>query len=116
MRIIGGKLKGRTILPPQGYGARPTTDFAKEALFNILDNEYELEGLKVLDLFGGTGSISYEFASRGAERVYCVEMNREHASFIRKEAERLKRLGVDAIITNRPDRVMEWLGYPVPKR
>ena len=100
MRIRGGKLKGRTILPPQGYGARPTTDFAKEALFNILDNEYELEGLKVLDLFGGTGSISYEFASRGAERVYCVEMNREHASFIRKEAERLGLGNITAVHSN----------------
>ncbi len=70
MRIIGGKHKGKAILPPNGYKARPTTDFAKEGLFNVLDNEYELEGLKVLDLFGGTGAISYEFASRGADRVY----------------------------------------------
>ena len=53
MRIIGGRLKGKTILPPQGYKARPTTDFAKEGLFNILNNEYEMEGLQVLDLFGG---------------------------------------------------------------
>ena len=74
MRIIGGRLKGKTILPPQGYKARPTTDFAKEGLFNVLNNEYEMEGLQVLDLFGGTGAISYEFASRGASRVYCVEM------------------------------------------
>ena len=66
MRIIGGRLKGKTIEPPQGYKARPTTDFAKEGLFNILNNEYEFEGLQVLDLFGGTGSISFEFASRGA--------------------------------------------------
>ena len=70
MRIIGGRLKGKVILPPAGYKARPTTDFAREGLFNILDNEYELEGLQVLDLFGGTGAISFEFASRGARRVY----------------------------------------------
>ncbi len=89
MRIIGGKLKGKSILPPAGYKARPTTDFAKEGLFNVLGNEYEFEGLKVLDLFGGSGSIAYEFASRGATRVYCVEMVRENASFIKKEAERL---------------------------
>lgn len=89
MRIIGGKLKGKPILPPAGYKARPTTDFAKEGLFNVLGNEYEFEGLKVLDLFGGSGSIAYEFASRGATRVYCVEMVRENASFIKKEAERL---------------------------
>ena len=59
MRIIGGRLKGKTILPPMGYKARPTTDFAREALFNILDNEYEFDDLKVLDLFGGTGAVSF---------------------------------------------------------
>ena len=89
MRIIGGKLKGKTITPPMGYKARPTTDFAKEGLFNILNNEYEFEDLKVLDLFGGTGAIAFEFASRGASRVYCVEMVRENASFIKTEAARL---------------------------
>lgn len=89
MRIIGGKLKGKSINPPMGYKARPTTDFAKEGLFNILNNEYEFEDLKVLDLFGGTGSIAFEFASRGASRVYCVEMVRENASFIKTEAARL---------------------------
>ena len=78
MRIIGGKLKGKTVLPPMGYSARPTTDFAKEGLFNILNNEYEFEDLKVLDLFAGTGAISYEFASRGAARVYSVDMNRDN--------------------------------------
>ncbi len=89
MRIIGGKLKGKTILPPLGYKARPTTDFAREALFNILDNEYEFDDLKVLDLFGGTGAVSFEFGSRGVGRVYCVEMARENASFIKTEAQRL---------------------------
>ena len=88
MRIIGGRLKGKTILPPQGYKARPTTDFAKEGLFNILNNEYEMEGLQVLDLFGGTGAISYEFASRGASMVYCVEMLPLHANFIKSQAAR----------------------------
>ena len=86
MRIIGGRLKGKTILPPQGYKARPTTDFAKEGLFNILNNEYEFDGLQVLDLFGGTGAISYEFASRGASMVYCVEMLPLHANFIKSQA------------------------------
>lgn len=89
MRIISGSLKGRLIEPPMGYKARPTTDYAREGLFNTLDSEYEFEGLKVLDLFGGTGAISYEFASRGASRVYCVEMQRENASFIKTEAARL---------------------------
>lgn len=94
MRIIGGRLKGKTILPPMGYKARPTTDFAREALFNILDNEYEFDDLKVLDLFGGTGAVSFEFGSRGVGRVYCVEMARENASFIKTEA---MRLGLDNV-------------------
>lgn len=89
MRIIGGALKGKTINPPAGYKARPTTDFAREGLFNVLGNEYEFEDLKVLDLFSGTGAVGFEFASRGASRVYCVEMSRENASFIKTEADRL---------------------------
>ncbi len=100
MRIIGGRLKGRTILPPAGYKARPTTDFAREGLFNVLDNEYEFEDLKVLDLFGGTGAVSFEFASRGASRVYCVEMVRENATFIKKEAERLGLPNVTCVRDN----------------
>ena len=94
MRIIGGRLKGKTIQPPMGYGARPTTDFAREGLFNILDNEYEFDDLHVLDLFGGTGAVAFEFASRGAGRVYSIEMNRDRASFIRREA---ARLGLDQV-------------------
>ena len=100
MRIIGGRLKGQAILPPAGYGARPTTDFAKEGLFNILDNEYEFQDLKVLDLFGGTGAIAYEFASRGAARVYSVDMNKDHAYFIRREAARLGLPNVTAVHSN----------------
>lgn len=94
MRIIGGKLKGRSIVPPSGYKARPTTDFAREGLFNILSNEYELEGLSVLDLFGGTGAVSFEFASRGAAEVYCVEMAPANASFIKSTA---SSLGLDNV-------------------
>ena len=94
MRIIGGRLKGRPIQPPMGYGARPTTDYAREGLFNVLNNEYEFEDLQVLDLFGGTGAVAFEFASRGARRVYSIEMNRDHAAFIRREA---ARLGLDAV-------------------
>lgn len=105
MRIIGGKLRGKTILPPQGYKARPTTDFAKEGLFNILNNEYEMEGLQVLDLFGGTGAISYEFASRGASRVYCVEMLPLHANFIKAQA---ARFGMDNLTVVRHN-VFEFL-------
>ena len=86
MRIIGGSLRGRAINPPVGYQARPTTDFAKEGLFNSLDNEFFFDGLAVLDLFGGTGSIAFEFASRGAGSVISVEMNSVNASFIRRTA------------------------------
>ena len=106
MRIIGGTLRGRAILPPAGYKARPTTDFAREGLFNVLNNEYEFEGLKVLDLFGGTGAISFEFASRGASRVYCVEMARENASFIKREAQRLGLKNVTMV----RDNVFDFLG------
>ena len=100
MRIIGGRLKGKTIYPPMGYKARPTTDFAREGLFNILGNEYEFEDLKVLDLFGGTGAVSYEFASRGASHVYCVEMNRDNATFIKRESQRLGLPNVTAVHAN----------------
>lgn len=100
MRIIGGKLKGKEIRPPRGYSARPTTDFAKEGLFNVLDNEYEFADLKVLDLFGGTGAIAFEFASRGAGKVYCVEMARENASFIKTEAARLGLPNVTMVRAN----------------
>ena len=100
MRIIGGTLKGRVICPPAGYSARPTTDYAKEGLFNTLDNEYEFADLKVLDLFGGTGAIAYEFASRGAALVCSVEMNRDNASFIRREASRLGLGCVKAVHSN----------------
>jgi len=86
MRIIGGKLRGKAILPPAGYPARPTTDFAKEGLFNTLDNEFYFDDLAVLDLFSGTGSISYEFASRGAGEVIAIEMNPANAAFIKKTA------------------------------
>ena len=89
MRIIGGSLKGKIILPPPEFKARPTTDVAKEALFNILDNEFEFEGLNVLDLFSGTGSISYEFASRGVGHVWSVEMNQQYSSFIKDQAKKL---------------------------
>lgn len=100
MRIIGGKLKGKTICPPAGYKARPTTDFAKEGLFNMLNNEYEIEGLQVLDLFGGTGSISYEFASRGVRMVYCVEMLPANASFIKSQASKFSLDNVTVVRHN----------------
>ena len=84
MRIISGKFKGRRINPPSNFTARPTTDFAREGLFNILANRVDLESVEVLDLFAGTGSMSYEFASRGAKTVHLVEMDIKHIAFIRK--------------------------------
>lgn len=73
MRIISGKYKGRRIVAPKKLPVRPTTDMAKEALFNILNNHFYFDGISVLDLFAGTGNISYEFASRGTERILCVD-------------------------------------------
>jgi 16S rRNA (guanine(966)-N(2))-methyltransferase RsmD len=73
MRIIGGSLKGLRLNPPKNLPVRPTTDLAKEALFNILLNQIEFDGIKILDLFAGTGNISLEFASRGASEVISVD-------------------------------------------
>jgi 16S rRNA (guanine966-N2)-methyltransferase len=73
MRIIGGRLKGLRLNPPKNLPVRPTTDLAKEALFNILQNQIEFENITVLDLFSGTGNIAMEFASRGAEKVTGVD-------------------------------------------
>nr|WP_321452358.1 16S rRNA (guanine(966)-N(2))-methyltransferase RsmD [uncultured Carboxylicivirga sp.] len=84
MRIISGFLKGRRFSPPKSFKARPTTDIARESLFNVLNNRIDFEDLKVLDLFGGTGSISYEFASRGCENITTVELNYNHLAFIKK--------------------------------
>jgi 16S rRNA (guanine(966)-N(2))-methyltransferase RsmD len=91
MRIISGFLKGKIITPPASYKARPTTDFAREALFDIISNEYEFEDLKVLDLFGGTGTVSFEFVSRGIGHAWCVEMAPANAAFISNAA---KQLGI----------------------
>jgi 16S rRNA (guanine966-N2)-methyltransferase len=84
LRIIGGKYKGRRITPPSGFKARPTTDFAREGLFNILNNRVDFENIIILDLFSGTGSISYEFASRGVGEVHLVERDVKHIAGIRR--------------------------------
>lgn len=89
MRIVGGELRGKAIMPPAGYEARPTTDFAKEGLFNTLTNELDFESISVLDLFSGTGSISYEFASRGCRDIIAIEMNPANAGFIKRTASSL---------------------------
>jgi len=88
MRIIGGKLKGLRINPPANLPVRPTTDLAKEALFNILNNQYDLEGIRVLDLFSGTGNVSLEFASRGAEQVISVDKHFGCFNFLKQVAQK----------------------------
>lgn len=90
MRIVGGKYKGRIFRPNKKFKARPTTDIAKEGLFNILENRYEFSNKSVLDLFSGTGSIAYEFISRGCERATLVESNFSHYKFILDVIETLK--------------------------
>ena len=89
MRIISGKYRGRIIIPPKNFSARPTTDFAKESLFNIINNEYNIEEIISLDLFSGTGSISFELASRGCQNITAVEISYKYAAFIRKNAENM---------------------------
>lgn len=86
MRIISGTHKGRVIRVPKALTMRPTTDFAKESIFNILNNHFEFEGLKVLDLFCGTGNISFEFASRGCGEITCVDSNYSCCEFVKKAA------------------------------
>ncbi|MDT0644372.1 16S rRNA (guanine(966)-N(2))-methyltransferase RsmD [Zunongwangia sp. F363] len=90
MRIISGSNKGRRIMAPQKLPVRPTTDMAKEALFNILRNQFHLSNIDVLDLFAGTGNISYEFASRGTETITAVDANYECVKFIKKTAAELE--------------------------
>lgn len=90
MRIISGKYKGRHIELPDNIRARPTTDFAREGLFDILSNRIDFEKIEVLDLFSGTGSISFEFVSRGTRMVYLVEFDRYNISFIKRNIKALK--------------------------
>ncbi len=91
MRIISGKYGGRKINPPHNMPyTRPTTDIAKEGLFNILQNRVQIDGARTLDLFGGTGCISYELASRGAENLTIVEQDPQMLEFIKKNVDLLK--------------------------
>lgn len=90
MRIISGIYKRRRFDVPSSFSARPTTDFAKENIFNVLGNLVDLEGMDALDLFSGTGSISFELLSRECRSVTAVEKNGAHAAFIAKVAKELK--------------------------
>jgi 16S rRNA (guanine(966)-N(2))-methyltransferase RsmD len=89
VRIICGEYRGKTIVTDQKLNVRPTTDFAKEGLFNILSNRYDITSVDVLDLFSGSGSISYEFASRGCHEIHAVEIDPHHVAFIRTTAGKL---------------------------
>ncbi|MGM9805790.1 MAG: RsmD family RNA methyltransferase [Candidatus Aphodosoma sp.] len=100
MRIISGRFKGRRFAPPSNITARPTTDFAKESLFNLITNMIDTSGITALDLFAGTGSISYELASRYATHITSVEMSDRHIAYIRKMC---STLGIDNIRTVKQD-------------
>lgn len=92
MRIVGGMFSGRRFSPPTSTPARPTTDVAKEGLFNTLENMMDIEDAKTCDLFGGTGSISYELASRGAGELVLIERDTGNIDFIKKTS---KALGIE---------------------
>ena len=89
MRIISGKNRGKKIIIPKNLPVRPTTDQSKESIFNIINNSYYFEDLKVLDLFSGSGNISYEFASRGVKKIRCVDQNSNCVRFINKTSKEL---------------------------
>ncbi|WP_439131294.1 RsmD family RNA methyltransferase [Polaribacter sp.] len=89
MRIISGKLKGRRLKAPKNLPVRPTTDMAKEGLFNILNNLYYFDDISVIDLFSGTGNISYEFASRGTKSIYAIDANYNCIRYIYNTAKEL---------------------------
>lgn len=100
MRIITGKYKGRHFDIPRTFKARPTTDFAKENIFNVLTGYIDFEGATALDLFSGTGSISLELVSRGCARVISVESDRDHHRFILQCLQKLQPLGDGSLLAD----------------
>ena len=100
MRIISGTYRGRRLTPPKNITARPTTDFAKESLFNLLNNRMDFEGTDMLDLFAGTGGIGLEFVSRGAREVTAVEAAHTQQNFI---IQTCKQLGISNLHVVRGD-------------
>ena len=108
MRIVSGKYRGRNIHPPKNFRARPTTDFAKVGLFNILANYFDFSSVRVLDLFSGTGSISFEFASRGCSNIELVENDRVHMTFIKKIIREWKIKGISTSETS----AFNYLKFP----
>ena len=110
MRIISGKFRGKQLHPPANILVRPTTDFAKESLFNILNNLIDIEETRVLDLFTGTGSIAFEFFSRGCVQVTAVDISHKCISFIQRTAETMK---ADCLKAVRAD-VFRFIQLPGP--
>ncbi len=108
MRIIGGTYKGKQLITPKNLPVRPTTDFAKEGLFNILNNKIDFDEISVLDLFSGTGNITLEFASRGASKVYSIDKHTPCINFVRDISKTLK---LNMIHTERAD-VFKYLEKP----
>jgi 16S rRNA (guanine966-N2)-methyltransferase len=100
MRIVSGDFRGRRFQLPKNLKARPTTDFAKENMFNILANRMDFEELRVLDLFAGTGSIGFEFLSRGVKSVTSVEHYLPHVQFIKEVASKLKVSNMTVLSTD----------------
>lgn len=100
MRIIGGTYKGKQLIAPKNLPVRPTTDFAKEGLFNILNNKVDFEDLSVLDLFCGTGNITLEFASRGAKKIVAIDKFTPCLNYVRDTAKTLK---LNSVYTERAD-------------
>lgn len=94
MRIISGVHKGRKLIAPKKLSARPTTDMAKEGLFNVLNNRVSFQNSSVLDLFSGTGNISFEFSSRGCPSITAIEQDRVACNFIRKTTQELRLEGL----------------------
>jgi len=111
LRIVHGELSGRRPLLPKSLDARPTTDTARGALFNILLNRYDFESIRVLDLFSGSGCISYEFASLGCKDITAVERDRIHCEYIRKN---IQLLGIPAMRLVQTD-VFQFLKKQQPR-
>lgn len=100
MRIISGKYKGTRLTAPAKLPVRPTTDRAKESLFNILANHFDFGSLEILDLFAGTGNIAFEFVSRGCKKAVCVDVNHHCIRFIGQVAQKLHMPQLQAIRAN----------------
>lgn len=115
MRIISGQFGGRRFNPPKNLPVRPTTDQAKEALFNIFNNNFDFDTIQVLDLFAGTGSISFEFASRGVNNITTVDQNYNCISFIKETEKQLglslnvQKADVFKWITNNPNKKFDLI-------